>query len=29
VSTTVWGMLRAAGIPSANITGWGRLFQCS
>lgn len=29
VSTTVWGMLRAVGIPSANVTGWGRLFQCS
>lgn len=27
VSTTVWGMLRAAGISPAAVTGWGRLFQ--
>lgn len=26
VSTTVWGMLRAAGLPPANVTGWGRLY---
>lgn len=27
VSTTVWGMLRAAGRPTAAIEGWGGLFQ--
>lgn len=27
VSTTVWGMLRAAGASPAAITGWGELFQ--
>lgn len=27
VSTTVWGMLRAAGASPAPITGWGELFQ--
>lgn len=27
VSTTVWGMVRAAGGSSAAITGWGELFQ--
>ena len=27
VSTTVWGMLRAAGHSPAPITGWGGLFQ--
>jgi len=27
VSTTVWGMLRAAGASPAAITGWGGLFQ--
>jgi maleate isomerase len=27
VSTTVWGMLRAAGADPARITGWGELFQ--
>lgn len=26
VSTTVWGMLRAAGVSPAEIRGWGRLF---
>lgn len=27
VSTTVWGMVRAAGGDPASITGWGELFQ--
>jgi len=27
VSTTVWGMVRAAGASPAAITGWGGLFQ--
>jgi maleate isomerase len=27
VSTTVWGMVRAAGESPAAITGWGELFQ--
>lgn len=27
VSTTVWGMVRAAGRSPAAITGWGELFQ--
>jgi maleate isomerase len=27
VSTTVWGMVRAAGGSPAAITGWGELFQ--
>ena len=27
VSTTVWGMLRAAGVAPAEVTGWGSLFQ--
>lgn len=27
VSTTVWGMIRAAGASPAPITGWGELFQ--
>lgn len=27
VSTTVWGMVRAAGAAPAAITGWGELFQ--
>jgi maleate isomerase len=27
VSTTVWGMLRAAGASPAQVTGWGELFQ--
>jgi maleate isomerase len=27
VSTTVWGMVRAAGSSPAGITGWGELFQ--
>jgi maleate isomerase len=27
VSTTVWGMLRAAGASPAAITGWGELFR--
>jgi maleate isomerase len=26
VSTTVWGMLRAAGVPPARVQGWGRLY---
>lgn len=26
VSTTVWGMLRAARIPTAQVTGWGQLY---
>lgn len=26
VSTTVWGMLRAAGVDPARIMGWGRLY---
>jgi maleate isomerase len=29
VSTTVWGMLRAAGADPARIRGWGRLFDWS
>jgi maleate isomerase len=29
VSTTVWGMVRAAGGSPAAITGWGELFQWS
>ena len=27
VSTTVWGMLRAAGASPARVQGWGELFQ--
>jgi maleate isomerase len=27
VSTTVWGMVRAAGASPASISGWGELFQ--
>ncbi|HEY1230079.1 MAG TPA: Asp/Glu/hydantoin racemase, partial [Ramlibacter sp.] len=27
VATTVWGMLRAAGVSPAAVTGWGGLFQ--
>jgi maleate isomerase len=27
VSTTVWGMLRAAGVAPAQVRGWGELFQ--
>ena len=27
VSTTVWGMLRAAGVPPGEVAGWGGLFQ--
>ena len=27
VSTTVWGMMRAAGATPAAITGWGEMFQ--
>ncbi|MGE4369448.1 MAG: Asp/Glu/hydantoin racemase [Burkholderiaceae bacterium] len=27
VSTTVWGMLRAAGVSPAQVTGWGQLYQ--
>jgi maleate isomerase len=27
VSTTVWGMLRIAGAPTSQVTGWGGLFQ--
>jgi maleate isomerase len=27
VSTTVWGMVRAAGASPAAVTGWGELFQ--
>jgi len=26
VSTTVWGLLRAAGADPAAVRGWGRLF---
>ena len=29
VSTTVWGLLRAAGASPAAVTGWGELFQWS
>lgn len=29
VSTTVWGMLRAAGRDASAVRGWGRLFQVS
>jgi maleate isomerase len=28
VSTTVWGMLRAAGRDPKTVRGWGRLFGC-
>ncbi|NPC55104.1 maleate cis-trans isomerase family protein [Caenimonas soli] len=27
VSTTVWGLLRIAGVPTEQVTGWGELFQ--
>ena len=27
VSTTVWGMLRTAGVPTAQVAGWGGMFQ--
>jgi maleate isomerase len=27
VSTTVWGMLRMAGVPTAPLAGWGEMFQ--
>ncbi|MES2977587.1 MAG: Asp/Glu/hydantoin racemase [Pseudomonadota bacterium] len=27
VSTTVWGMLREANLPTAQVSGWGCLFQ--
>jgi maleate isomerase len=27
VSTTVWGMLRAAGLDTRRVQGWGRLFE--
>lgn len=27
VSTTVWGMLRSAGLPTQQVEGWGELFQ--
>jgi maleate isomerase len=27
VSTTVWGMLRMAGVPTAQLVGWGEMFQ--
>jgi len=27
VSTTVWGLLRLAGVPTAQVEGWGELFQ--
>ncbi len=27
VSTTVWGMLRMAGVPPSHVQGWGELFQ--
>jgi len=27
VSTTVWGMLRVAGVPTEQVVGWGELFQ--
>lgn len=27
VSTTIWGMLRSAGIPSENVKGWGQLYE--
>lgn len=26
VSTTVWGMLRAAGANPAQVSGWGQLY---
>ena len=29
VSTTVWGLLRAAGADASQVTGWGALFQWS
>ena len=27
VSTTVWGMLRTAGVSPAQVQGWGRLYS--
>jgi maleate isomerase len=27
VSTTVWGMLRLAGVPTSQVESWGELFQ--
>jgi maleate isomerase len=27
VSTTVWGMLRMAGVPTAQLADWGEMFQ--
>ena len=27
VSTTVWGMLRMAGVPATQVAGWGEMFQ--
>jgi maleate isomerase len=27
VSTTVWGMLRMTGVPTAQVAGWGEMFQ--
>jgi maleate isomerase len=27
VSTTVWGMLRAAGLDTRRVKGWGRMFE--
>ena len=27
VSTTVWGMLRSAGLPTQQVEGWGELFE--
>jgi len=27
VSTTVWGLLRIAGVPTEQVVGWGELFQ--
>jgi maleate isomerase len=27
VSTTVWGLLRAAGASPAAVSGWGEMFQ--
>jgi maleate isomerase len=29
VSTTVWGLLRAAGAPPSQVEGWGEMYQWS
>jgi maleate isomerase len=27
ISTTVWGSLRAAGVDTKRVKGWGRIFE--